>query len=79
MEAKEDLCSKFSDLSITASGVNKHMKRKSELLLKGSKLYILTRDVPRTLKIHFNIITQWKATGFHYMVNCVFMKNQDIM
>lgn len=38
MEAKEDLCSKFSDLSITASGVNKHMKGKCGLSLKESKL-----------------------------------------
>ncbi|KAG2211932.1 hypothetical protein INT47_004619 [Mucor saturninus] len=69
MEAKEDLCSKFSDLS----GVGKHMKGKCELLLKESKLYTLTRDAPRTLKLRFDIITQWKATGVDYMANCVFM------
>jgi hypothetical protein len=73
MEAKEDLCSKFSDLSITASGVNKHMKGKCGLSLKESKLYTLTRDAPRTLKLRFDIITQWKATGVDYMANCVFM------
>lgn len=73
MEAKEDLCSKFSDLSITASGVSKHMKGKCELSLKESKLYALTRDTPKTLKLCFNIITQWKATGVDYMANCVFM------
>jgi hypothetical protein len=58
MEAKEDLFSKFSDLLITASGVNKHMKGKCGLSLKESKLYILTRDAPRTLKLRFEIITQ---------------------
>ncbi|KAG1372774.1 hypothetical protein G6F61_010750 [Rhizopus arrhizus] len=58
MEAKEDLFSKFSDLLITASGVNKHMKGKCGLSLKESKLYTLTRDAPRTLKLRFEIITQ---------------------
>ncbi|KAI9468057.1 hypothetical protein BDB00DRAFT_777421 [Zychaea mexicana] len=73
IEAKEDLCSKFSDLSITASGVNKHMKGKCGLSLKESKLYTLTRDAPRTLKLRFDIIMQWKATGVDYMANCVFI------
>ncbi|KAG0741488.1 hypothetical protein G6F16_010632 [Rhizopus arrhizus] len=58
MEAKEDLFSKFSDLLITASGVNKHMKGKCGLSLKESKLYTLARDAPRTLKLRFEIITQ---------------------
>jgi hypothetical protein len=49
------------------------MKRKYRLSLKESKLYIPTRDVPRTPTTHFNIITQWKVTGIDYMAKCVFI------
>ncbi len=49
------------------------MKGKCGLSLKESKLYTLIRDAPRTLKLRFEIITQWKATGVDYMANCIFM------
>lgn len=73
METKEDLYSKFSDLSITASGVSKYIKGKYGLSLKELKLYTLTRDASRTLKLRLDIITQWKATDVDCMTNCVFM------
>jgi hypothetical protein len=49
------------------------MKGKCGLSLKESKLYTLTRDAPRILKLRFDIITQWKAASVDYIANCVFM------
>jgi transposase len=58
--AKEELYLKFSNLSISKSGLSKHMKANCGLSLKYAQLYNLERDTARTLSLRFDVITQWK-------------------
>ena len=71
--AREELCSSFEGFSISQSGLRKHMVEKIRLFLKDSHVYTMERDAKRTLDLRFNVVTAWKAAGFDFQTNCVFM------
>ncbi|KAG1130319.1 hypothetical protein G6F37_013531 [Rhizopus arrhizus] len=65
-EARVKLCEAFP-------GLYKHIREKCALTLKQATKYTAERDAPRTIKLRFDIITQWKAAGVDYQNNCVFV------
>ncbi|ORE06297.1 hypothetical protein BCV72DRAFT_207675 [Rhizopus microsporus var. microsporus] len=71
--AGEQLCNMLHGLSISESGLRKHMKEKIRLSLKNSSIYIMDRDVTRTIELRYKIITEWKAVGVDFQKNCVFI------
>ncbi|KAG1453538.1 hypothetical protein G6F46_009171 [Rhizopus delemar] len=48
-------------------------KKKYALSLKQAMKYTAERDAPRTIKLCFDIIIQWKAAGVDYQNNCIFV------
>lgn len=72
-EAQIKLCEAFPGLTISISGLYKHIREKCALSLKQASKYTAERDAPRTLNLRFDIITQWKAAGVDYQKNCVFV------
>lgn len=72
-EARVKLCEAFPGLEISIPGLYKHIREKCALTLKQATKYTAERDAPRTIKLRFDIITQWKAAGVDYQNNCVFV------
>jgi hypothetical protein len=70
---KEELVVRYQNLTISASGLHKHVSSKYALSLKTTHVYIMDKDAPRTLNLRFVCITQWKAAGVDFQKNCVFM------
>lgn len=65
-EARVRLCEAFPGLEISVVVLYKHIVEKYALSLKQAMKYTAERDAPRTIKLCFDIIIQWKTAGVDY-------------
>lgn len=72
-EARVRLCEAFPGLEISVVALYKHIVEKYALSLKQAMKYTAERVAPRTIKLCFDIIIQWKAAGVDYQNNCIFV------
>lgn len=72
-QAKNELCEKFKDFNISKSGLQKHIKDNCALTLNQTEKYTMDRDLIKTIRLRFDIITDWKRIGVDFMKNCVFI------
>jgi hypothetical protein len=72
-QTKAELEKMFEGLTISVSGLHKHMTTKCALSLEDTKPYTIERDATGTLNLRFDIIVEWKAAGVDFQKNCAFM------
>ncbi|KAI8989569.1 hypothetical protein BDB01DRAFT_707240, partial [Pilobolus umbonatus] len=71
--ARELMLETFPDLTISLSNLRKYMKENVRLLLTNASPQQLEKDVDRSNKLRFNVITAWKTAGIEFTTNCVFI------
>lgn len=71
--AREQLCNMVQGLSISESGLRKHMKEEIRLSLENSSIYTMDRDVTRTIELRYKIMTEWRVAGVDFQKNCMFI------
>lgn len=71
--AREELTKNFPDLTISLPSLWKHITEECAFSLKQTSLYNQERDAERTLRLRYEIVSQWKKIGVDFRKNCVFI------